>query len=289
MNPYLSLSNIHTHTHYSDGSSPPEDYVNEAIGKGFLSIGFSDHSPLPFENTFAIKEDRAEEYCETILKLKKKYTGKIEVLLGMEIDFIPDIAPAPSWFRQQYPLDFIIGSVHLVKHPATGERWFIDGPYQESYDKGLQKVFAGDIRAGVTAYYHQLMELIRVYKPDVVGHLDKIKMHNKGRYFSEEEPWYLKLVDETLLLMPDAGCRMEINTRGIYKKRSDTLFPGIEIIRKAHGLGIPVTLATDAHKPQELSLYLQESAGLVQQAGYASVDILTANGWIKTGTLLPTF
>jgi histidinol-phosphatase (PHP family) len=275
----MPLSNLHTHTHFSDGSSPPEEYIEEALREGFRSLGFSDHSPLPFENTFALKEQRTGEYCNEILKLKKKFIGKIDILLGMEIDFIPGVGNTPAWFRQHFPLDFIIGSVHLVKNHDTGGLWFIDGPYQESYDKGLENVFSGDIRVGVTAYYRQLQELISVYKPDVVGHLDKIRMHNKDRYFREDEPWYRKLVDETLSLVQDAGCRIEVNTRGIYKKRSDATFPGPRILKKVREFNIPVTITSDAHKPHELSLYLDETAGLLKQLGFRGYGILTHNGW----------
>ena len=35
-------------------------------------------------------------------------------------------------------------------------------------------------------------------KPDIIGHFDKIKMHNQDRYFSEDEPWYRDLVMELL-------------------------------------------------------------------------------------------
>jgi histidinol-phosphatase (PHP family) len=282
----MPLSNLHTHSHFSDGSSPPEDYLEEALRLGFRSIGFSDHSPLPFENTFALKEERTEEYCETILKLKKRYEGKIGVLLGMEVDYIPGVGHTPAWFRKHFPLDFIIGSVHLVKNPVNGQLWFIDGPYQESYDNGLENIFSGDIRAAVTAYYRQLQELISVYKPDVVGHLDKIRMHNKNRYFREDEPWYTKLVDETLSLIQDAarlpagqGCRIEVNTRGIYKKRSDATFPGTWILKKVRELNIPVTITSDAHKPHELSLHLDETAGILKQLGFRGHDILTHQGW----------
>ena len=272
-------SNLHTHSHYSDGSSPPEDYIGEAIKQGFRSIGFSDHSPLPFQNTFAIKEERAGDYCDAILKLKNRYKGRIDVMLGMEIDFIPGVANTPSWFRQHYPLDFIIGSVHLVKNPGVEKLWFIDGPYRESYDAGLTEVFGGDIREGVTAYFRQLQEMISVYKPDVVGHMDKIKMHNRDRFFREDEPWYRKLAEETLSLMPDAGCRMEVNTRGIYKKRSETTFPGPWILQKALEMGIPVTITSDAHKPEELSLHLADTAARLKQSGFRSHWIFTANGW----------
>jgi histidinol-phosphatase (PHP family) len=274
----MPLSNLHTHTHFSDGSSPPEDYIKEAIGQGFRSLGFSDHSPLPFDNTFALREERAQEYCDTIIRLKNKYKGKLDILLGMEVDYIPGVGHPPSWFRQKFPLDFIIGSVHLVKNADEEELWFIDGPHAETYDNGLSKVFGGDIRKAVTAYYLQLQELISVYKPDIVGHPDKIKMHNKGRYFDENEPWYRKLVDETLGVILDARCWMEVNTRGIYKKRSDTLFPGPEVLRKAHALGIPVTITSDAHKPHELSQHMKETALILKQVGYRTQYILTASG-----------
>ena len=272
------FSNLHTHTNFSDGSSPPDDYIKEALRLGFRSLGFSDHSPLPFDNTFALREEKTQEYCDTIIRLKNKYKGKLDILLGMEVDFIPGVGHPPSWFRRQFPLDFIIGSVHLVKDPEEEELWFIDGPHAETYDNGLSKVFGGDIRKAVTVYYRQLQELIAVYKPDVVGHLDKIKMHNKGRYFDENEPWYRKLVDETLGVMLDAGCLMEVNTRGIYKKRSETLFPGSEVLRKAHSLGIRVTITSDAHKPHELSLHMKETAAILKQAGYRTQIIFTASG-----------
>jgi len=41
----------------------------------------------------------------------------------------------------------------------------------------------------------------------VVGHMDKIKMHNSAKpYFSEEDPWYRAQVEETLDLVARTGC-----------------------------------------------------------------------------------
>ena len=83
------MINLHTHTHYSDGSDIPENYITAAISKGFTGLGFSDHSPLPFDNTFALREEKTLEYCNTILGLKEKYSCKTDIFLGMEVDFIP--------------------------------------------------------------------------------------------------------------------------------------------------------------------------------------------------------
>ncbi len=283
------LFNLHTHTKFSDGAGEPELYLEEAIHQGFSAIGFSDHSPVPFTNSFAIREEELMNYAETIKKLKIQYASgnpgkpttdhRINVFLGLEIDFIPGITRPIAEFREQLSLDFTIGSVHLVCNSDPENLWFIDGPEVATYDQGLNDVFGGDIRKGVTAYYRQIQEMVTLHKPAIIGHLDKIKMHNRDRFFSEEEPWYTTLVDETLDLVKQSGCIVEVNTRGLYKKRSETLFPGPAILKKLLAMNIPVTVASDAHKPHELSLLFAETKAFLTYLGFRDIMNLTPAGW----------
>jgi histidinol-phosphatase (PHP family) len=270
--------NLHTHTNYSDGSSNPEDYIKEAIRQGFDTLGFSDHSPVPFKNNFAIREPDLEKYVNTILGLRERYSVPA-ILLALEIDFIPGITLPIKHYRKLYPFDYFIGSVHLVKNEKSGNLWFIDGPDITIYDNGLKEIFSGDARKAVTAYYRQVQEMIITQKPDIVGHLDKIKMYNRNRFFSEEESWYVKLVEETLDLASSAGCVIEVNTRGIYKKRSETLFPGPEVLKKIRLRNIPVTITSDAHKPQELSLGFKEARKLLIELGFKATWVMTGKEW----------
>ncbi|MEI7500916.1 MAG: histidinol-phosphatase [Bacteroidota bacterium] len=297
------LQNLHTHTNFSDGSDDPGVYVHEAIRQGFLSLGFSDHSPLPFDNSFALREDQTEEYCKTILSLKEQYSEKtincseirsregqkndnstfpspgISIFLGLEVDFIPGMGHTPDYFRKRFPLDYYIGSVHLVKNPEVEELWFIDGPVIKTFDNGLAKVFAGNGRKGVTAYYRQIQEMVSTFKPDIVGHLDKIKMHNWDRFFSETDSWYIKLVDDTLDIIRENGCVVEVNTRGIYKNRSDSLFPGPAILEKIIQRKIPACLCSDAHKPEEIAMYFGEAKNELHKIGFRELMYLTPGGW----------
>jgi histidinol-phosphatase (PHP family) len=62
-----------------------------------------------------------------------------------------------------------------------------------------------------------------------------------------------------------------VNTRGLYKKRSDSLFPGIEVLKKMKALDIPITVSSDAHKPGELALFIPETIELLKQLGFTQM------------------
>ncbi len=273
------LTNHHTHSLYSDGSSQPEDYIVEAIAKGFDILGFTEHSPLPFETKFSFRQENKEEYIALMQNLKQKYSSQISIYSGMEMDYIPGISENFSKTKADYKLDYLIGSVHLIKSENNAGFWFIDGPDFEIYDQGLNDLFGGDIKKAVTAYYYQLNEMIETQQIDVVGHLDKIKMHNRDRFFKEDESWYKALVSETLELIQDRDIIVEINTRGIYKQRSETTFPGFDILKQIKALRIPVMVNSDAHKPYELDLAFDQAFLLLKEAGIEEVVYFKRNGW----------
>lgn len=252
--------------------------METALSLGMHSLGFSDHSPLPFENTFALRSEKLQEYCDAINDMR--YTiGDTRVFLGLEVDYIPGMGHSFAYFRENFPLDYLIGSVHLVRNGSVEDLWFIDGPDPATFDDGLNRIFGGNIRKGVTAYWHQINSMLTNGKMDIVGHLDKIKMHNRNRFFSEDEPWYTTLVDETLELVKRYGTIVEVNTRGLYKKRSDTHFPGPAILKKMHEMNIPVVISSDAHKPSELVLLFSETARMLYDIGFREVMELNTSGW----------
>jgi len=273
------LTNHHTHSLFSDGSSQPEEYITGAISKRFNILGFTEHSPLPFENTFSFKEENKDEYITLMQSLKQKYSGQIAVYSAMEMDYIPGMSETFGKIKADYKLDYLIGSVHLVKPEDSEELWFTDGPDYKTYDKGLGELFGADIRKAVSRYYQQLNEMIESQQIDIIGHFDKIKMHNRDRFFKEDESWYQALVSETLELLQDRDIIVEINTRGIYKQRSETTYPGLDILKQIKKLRIPVMVNSDAHKPDELDLAFEQGFSLLKEAGINEVVYFKGNGW----------
>ncbi len=273
--------NLHLHTIFSDGSMPAEDYVQQAIALGFCSLGFTEHSPLAFDNPFSLKAEDIESYISTLEDLKEKYRDKILLFRGLEMDYIQGMSDDFNHCKEQVKTDYLIGSVHLVKATHSDELWFTDGPKYETYDKGLQKFFQGDIRQGVKAFFNQTNEMISTQHFDVLGHFDKIKMHNRNRYFTEDESWYQNLIDETLDLVKEKGLIVEINTRGIYKKRSPHLFPDGQALQKLKARNIHIIISSDAHHPSELNAGFSETTQRLLEIGFTTVMEFDGISWLE--------
>lgn len=274
------LFNLHTHSYFCDGSDHPEAYVKAAMKAGFHTLGFSSHAPVPFKNGFAIQSrDELVNYCQCIRKLQAEYKDRIDILLSLELDYIRGVSDDFQDFKNEWGLDYTIGSVHLVKNTGGKGLWFIDGPRVESYDKGLQEIFGGDIRKAVGTYFDQLNQMVLTQKPDIVGHLDKIKMHNKDRYFKEDDPWYENLWFGTLELIRQSGLVIEVNTRGIYKGRYPDLYPSETILKEVRELNLPITLSSDAHAPEEIDGHYAQTIKILKQIGFEEVVFYSPSGW----------
>ena len=284
------LCNYHTHSRYCDGKGELREYVEYALQHGFTALGFSSHAPVPFPSTFAIKDEEYLNYCNEVRSLKSEYTDRIDIRLGLEIDYIPGLQEDFAPFVDKGGLEYTIGGVHLLSHPSDTEElrrlnasaigderkripyhlWFIDGPRQETYDNGLHHIFHDDIRAGVRAYFEQECAMIERNHPTIVAHPDKIVMHNRERYFSSSDHWYRDLLFATMHLIKESGCICEINTRGLYKGRHTDFYPSKEAIQYMNSLDIPVLVGTDAHEPQNLDLF-EGAFEFLKEVGYRNI------------------
>lgn len=269
--------NYHTHCNYCDGKEPIENFVRRANEIGFDHLGFSSHAPVPNENDFAIEEQRIPEYVAEIKSFQKQ--SKAKLFVGLECDFIPQITQAFDHYRNDYQLDYIIGGVHLVRPDNSDEVWFIDGSKREIYDNGLAQLFNNDIRKAVTTFWEQTFQMLEEEHFDIIAHFDKIKMHNQNRFFTEDEKWYMELVDHAIELIRKQNIIIEINTRGLYKKRCEHFYPSDYILQKAGKLHLPFIISTDAHKSEELDLFYNEAAAHLKSFGIDQLVHFENNHW----------
>lgn len=277
----MSKYNFHTHSEFCDGKGELEQYVNEAISHGFQAIGFSSHAPLPFYKSYVMPQERLQEYCTSIQKLKHKYRDRIQIYLGLEIDYIPGIiSPSHPQFKD-LNLDFTIGSIHLVKNGKPNGFTYTDEANEE-FEELLRDVYGGDSKNFVRHYYSLIREMIREHRPEIIGHLDIIKKVNKDTaYFDESEAWYKEEVLRTLQVVAESQAVLEVNTGGIARGYVKKPHPSPWIIEECRKLGIPIMLNSDAHSPDHLDTYFKEIIPALKEAGYTEQRIILNGEWVN--------
>jgi histidinol-phosphatase (PHP family) len=268
-------SNYHSHSKYCDGKGELSEYLLVARSHKIVSMGFSSHAPLPFPCAWCMKAEDLGAYFEDVEHLRFQ-NHDLEIYKSLEIDFVPGVS-SPFMYRDL--LDYTIGSIHFVDQFADGRRWEIDNTLAV-FREGLENIFKGSIRDAVVRYLELTREMIFASAPDIVGHLDKIKMHNlEGKFFDETETWYRHEIEKTLKLIRTGNLIVEVNTRGLYKKKADSTYPSPWILEKIKDLGIPITLSSDAHHTSEIMGVFHETAGALFRQGFRTLSVMTEGKW----------
>ncbi len=282
-------ANYHTHCDYCDGRASAAEMAAAAAAAGYSVLGFSSHCPLPFPSEGNLEKERLGEYCEEIRGLGRDWAPRgLEILLGLEIDYVRgECSPRDELFRSA-GLDFTIGSVHYIDLPGSG-RFAVD--YPEAKVAGHLSQYEGDDpgRAMYEAYYESLARMIEEGGFDILGHFDLVKKNNgagpdgKGRLFDEESPEYLRSAFGAVHLLEGSDIVVEINVGGISRGKVNSPYPSLSILKEIRSVGSRITFSADAHAPGQLGVNLDRARELARAAGYTSVAVLTRGEWREVG------
>lgn len=258
------MYSLHNHSTYCDGKASVQEMISAACREKLDHFGLSGHAPVPFKNKWSIVSDeKVKEYCAEIAALRKTCTST-KIWTGLEADYVPGITKPFDHWRNNFSIDYLIGSIHLVEN--KDQLWFIDGP-SEGYDDGLKEIFGGDIRIAVKTFYRQTCEMIETEKPDILGHCDKVLMHNRGRFISFDDLFHLDLLKETIKLAAEKNIIVEINTRGIYRNLHNDYYPGKYIFSFLKENNVRVMLSADAHMTDQITGEFQQLKNDLRFAG----------------------
>ncbi len=250
--------NYHMHTTFCDGRDTAEAMAAESFALGCPEVGFSGHSYLSFDPDWTMAPDTMERYIRTVNTLKQEYAGRMNLLLGLELDYCSEDIDTSS-------LDYVIGGVHCV---------FKDDHYI-SVDLGLQELlegvrtwYNGDMYAFAEDYYASVGDLYDKTHCDIIAHFDLItKFIEQNRYLDPEDPRYVKAVDNALDRLLAAPVVFEINTGAISRGYRTTPYPDPYILKRLGESGTPVLLSSDAHCTSDLLYAFPETEELCGQYG----------------------
>lgn len=225
------IANYHTHTarcHHASGTE--EEYVQNALERGLKILGFSDHSPYWFPGDYysghRMHPEELGEYSQVVLGLRDKYASKLEMHLGLEAEYYPDLFPEFIQHVRDFPIEYLILGQHAL------------GNEQNDHWSGVPTTDENILRR----YCNQVCSAMQTGLFTYIAHPDMANFVGEHAVFRS----YMRTLCQEA---KSCNLPLEINLLGI---RGERCYPNPRFWEIAAEEGCQVVLGCDAHSPQEL-------------------------------------
>ena len=225
------IANYHTHTwRCNHATGREEEYVRAALDRKFEILGFADHTPYCFPegyySGFRMRPEQLKDYCDTVKLLQKKYAGRIEIPLGVELEYYPAYFPKLLPVLQEAGIRYMLLGQHFVGN-EMGEHYSGRATGDASILKRYCEQSADAMQTGLFTYFAH---------PDL--------FHFKG-----DEKVYRQHMRLICTEAKGCGIPLEINMLGKLAGRN---YPNPIFWELAAEEGCDVVLGCDAHAPEHL-------------------------------------
>jgi histidinol-phosphatase (PHP family) len=247
-----------------------ERYVEAASRRGVNELGFTEHlyrcrEAAPVLGRFWEGDGRDDLATHTEMMFTADLSLSLDayveaitaagerglpVKLGLEVDFFPSTIEAVLELLAPYPFDFLIGSVHWVG------AWSIDSAAvtYEFDRRGVDRAFED--------YFLLVEDLAGRGVVDVLAHVDVCK---KFGFRPVQPP--LDLYRRVVKAAVAGGTGVEVSSQGLRNPVGE-VYPAPPLLRMFYEAGVPITLASDAHHPQDAAYAHQQVVAAARAAGY---------------------
>lgn len=192
------IFHVHTWRCGHAGEEQDYEYVEKAIELGASRIVFTDHCPYP-GNVFLYRMDMEllEDYISSMKQLKREYGKKIEVLAGLEAEYLPSYEKYYKELKATGDFDLLLLGQHMYEH--------VDGSFDFSKEdelteyKGLCKAM---IQGAATGLFDVIAHPDRAFRGcrewlggmvhasyDVIAAASKYDLYLEKNYSSMKNPY----------------------------------------------------------------------------------------------------
>lgn len=277
----VSDYHLHLHPHSPTDQGPPpgvypdghiEAFVEVAATRGVTELGFTEHLyrcreagpalgefwrddgdawyvPSTVANYEVDRNLSLDSYVSAVVDAKDR---GLPVKLGLEIDFFPDSIDAVLDLVEPYPWDFLIGSVHWIGG------WGVDDgrQFEEFERRGVDRAWDD--------YFALERDLARSGAVDVLAHVDVVKKLGTTPA-ADPGGWYREVVTGAA----GTGTAVEVSSQGL-RYPCEEVYPAPRFLEMFHEAGVPITLASDGHRPSEAGLDNDAVVAAARHAGYTT-------------------
>ena len=264
-----NVCSVHTHSTMCDGKDPLSEMARAACEAGAVSFGASGHShtPMPEDEGGVLPRDMTA-YREEVLRLREEFAGRMDVLLGIELDNCSDVTAEG--------FDYWIGSAHRLRGP-DGELYTVDWD-AERLEDCRRGAYGGDGLTMAADYYAEVRRMAEL-RPTILGHIDLVtKFNEDGGFFDETDSRYRAAALGALHGADPKETLLEINTGAMSRGYRSAPYPALFLLREWRAMGGKIILTADAHSAETVVFGYDQAAELARAAGYERSVILTQGG-----------
>jgi histidinol-phosphatase (PHP family) len=235
----------------------------QAYGAWWGDVGASarigpDAQPQPGTPAFAARwwtERGTQSLAEYTTLVREAGERGLPVRLGIEADYFPGAEGAIRAIVDRAPFDYVIGSVHWIG------TWGFDL-------LGVEGLWDGrDVDRMYREYFALLGQAARSGLFNIMAHPDLIKVlgHRPSAALDLEA-----LYAAAAAAFVAGGVAVEVSTAGLRKPVGE-LYPDPAFLRACQRRGVPLSLASDAHQPEDVGLDFAQAVALARECGYREV------------------
>lgn len=234
---------------------PMEAYVRAALARGLGEMGFSDHlymywlPPDRRDPQLGMREEQLDEYVAEARALQRAYP-QIRLRLALEVDYIPGRESDLREILARHDWDYLLGSVHFL-----GDWGFDQERYQDGYaQRDVDEIYC--------EYYDLVGRAAESGLFDIMTHLDLPKKfgHRPTRDLGDVHRALVRRLAE-------AGVAVEVNTSGLRKPVGE-IYPALDLLTLCAEAGVPATLSSDSHRPEDIGADFDRALQHLARAGY---------------------
>lgn len=164
-----SLFHIHTFRCGHAEKISDEAYVTRALELGATDLWFSDHAPFPGDPFRGrMRYSQLQEYIDTLCTLKQKYANRLNIHIGLEIEYFPSYDAIDYYHKlmANQRIEFLLLGQHMAELSTSCYSFSMDRKWR---DENEYKVLGNAIIRGIKSGYF-----------DFVAHPDRIFRRCKG-------------------------------------------------------------------------------------------------------------
>ena len=217
-------ADLHTHTKLCNhAAGEPEEYLAAASKQGIAVLGMTDHAPWPsgYDTLWRMSAEQFPLYRSMVRALQEKQEASgVEVLYGIEFDYVPGRVQEVYDAMDQEPFDYRIGSVHYTDFgfddPEMMSEWEKQGP-----------------DAIWNEYADRLCQFVESCDFEIMAHPDLPK---KFKLYPSDLKYFTSRLHEAFELAGKKGIAVEINTAGLRKPVKE-FYPSLDLLKAARRAG----------------------------------------------------